>query len=51
MQYTKPPLSFEQQAELLISRGLTAKKQDADKNNGFPQITQMNADNSGTNRI
>ncbi len=23
----------------------------ADKNNGFPQITQMNADNSGENSI
>ncbi len=23
----------------------------ADKNNGFPQITQMNADKSGENRI
>jgi len=28
MRYTKPPLSFEQQAELLISRGLEAKKDD-----------------------
>jgi abortive infection bacteriophage resistance protein len=28
MRYTKPPLSFEQQAELLISRGLEANKEE-----------------------
>jgi abortive infection bacteriophage resistance protein len=28
MKYTKPPLSFDQQAELLIARGLVADKAD-----------------------